>query len=86
MDKKRELPKDVNSILRNKKIEDITIKVIYKNWKGETGLRTIIPLSIFYGFNEFHKDEQWLMKVWDFDKEDYRTYALRDIKEWKMNS
>ncbi len=33
------------------------------------------------GYVEFHKVEQWLMKVWDLDKEDYRTYALRDVQE-----
>lgn len=77
------LPEDVSSILGDKNIEDIAIKVIYKNYRGEVGLRRIIPLDIFYGSSEFHKEQQWLMKVWDVDKKDYRTYALRDIQEWK---
>ncbi len=77
------LPEDVSSILGNKNIEEIAIKVVYKNWRGEIGLRRIIPLDIFYGSNEFHKEQQWLMRVWDVDKKDYRTYALRDIQEWK---
>lgn len=80
---KDKLPDDVISILGNKKIEDVAIKVVYKNWKEEVSLRTIIPLSIYFGNTEFHKDGQWLMKVWDVDKKDYRTYALRDIQEWK---
>lgn len=82
MDKK-ELPKDVQDALKGKRIEDIAIKVLYKNWKGEVNLRAIIPISIHYGSTEFHKEDQWLMKVWDVDKKDYRTYALKDIQEWK---
>ena len=78
-----DLPEEVRSVIGDRNIEDIAIKVVYKNWKGEVGLRTIIPLSIHHGKSDFHKDEQWLLKVWDIDKKDYRTYALRDILEWK---
>ena len=73
MEDRDKLPQEVISILGNKNIEDIVIKVIYKNYRGETGLRAIIPLSLYYGNTEFHKDEQWLLKVWDVAKKDYRT-------------
>ena len=79
----RELPKDVQDKLNNNKIEDITIEVLYKNWRGEIGVRKILPLDIYFGSTEFHKEQQWLMKVWDLDKEDYRTYALKNIQEWR---
>ena len=79
----RELPKDVQDKLNNNKIEDITIEVLYKNWRGEIGVRKILPLDIYFGSSEFHKEQQWLMKVWDLDKEDYRTYALKDIQKWR---
>lgn len=65
-----------------KNIFDAAIKLIYKNWRGEISERKIIPLSVFWGENKFHKGEQWLMKVFDLDKKDYRTYSLKDIKEW----
>lgn len=29
-----------------------------------------------------HLQEINLIKVFDLDKEDYRTYAIRDIQEW----
>ena len=61
---------------------DIPIKVKYKNWKGEIGIRTIIPFKIFYGRTTFHTDDQWLLAVWDIDKQDSRTYALTDIIEF----
>lgn len=79
----RELPEDVANSVGNRRVEDIAIEVIYKNYKGETGLRKIIPLGMYYGHNEYHKEDQWLLKVWDLDKWAYRDYALKDIIEWK---
>ncbi|MBD3280807.1 hypothetical protein GF389_04770 [Candidatus Dojkabacteria bacterium] len=58
------------------------VKLLYKNYKGVTKLRTVQPIEIWYGSTEYHKGAQWLMKVYDLDKEDYRDYALNDIKEW----
>lgn len=58
------------------------IKVVYKNWKGEVAERTIIPKQIFYGSTEWHQQEQWLLEVFDVDRNATRVYALCDIKEW----
>jgi len=77
-----EIPEDVKEKLSGRVLGDIAIKLEYKNWRGEVGIRTIFPLDIYYGSTEYHKEEQWLIKVWDLDKNDYRTYALRDIKKW----
>lgn len=60
----------------NKKL----VKIYYKNWKGESSIRTVYPLGPFYwGSNEFHKEEQWLFDVFDYDKQAKRTYAFKDI-------
>lgn len=64
--------------------EEKPIKVLYKNWKGEIGERTIIPKNIFYSSNEYHKEKQWLLEVFDIEKDALRTYALKDILEWKF--
>jgi hypothetical protein len=58
------------------------IKVKYKNWKGEIKVRKIIPLFIHYGCTEYHIEDQWLMDVWDEDKDAPRTYAMMDIIEF----
>ena len=63
-------------------MEGHPIKVRYKNWKGETAVRTIVPREIFFGSSEWHKEPQWLLKVFDVEKNAERTYALRDIQEW----
>lgn len=62
------------------------VKLRYKNWKGEVKVRTVWPMRIWYGSTEYHKDPQWLMKVYDMDKEDYRDYALRDVEEWGIQA
>lgn len=61
------------------------IKVKYRNWKGEVAVRTIVPKKIFYGSSEYHKGEQWLMEVYDVDKNESRTYALKDVLEWHFD-
>ena len=80
------LPEDVKKIIGDKRVEDVAIDVLYKNWQGQVGNRKIIPLSTSYGKTEYHKSEQWLLRVWDVDKNDYRTYALRDIQKWNFPS
>ena len=59
-----------------------TAKVKYKNYRGEVSVRTIIPKNIFFGKTDYHKEEQWLLKVWDVEKNSERVYALKDVLEW----
>jgi len=61
---------------------EIPIKVKYKNWQGQIGIRTIIPLPVHYGHTDFHSHDQWLLDVWDVEKDAQRTYALMDILEF----
>lgn len=58
------------------------LKVNYKNYKGETSIRTIIPAKVHYGHTDYHKEDQWLMDVWDVDKDAPRTYSMMDIIEF----
>lgn len=58
------------------------VKVRYVNWQGQEAVRTIIPLDIYWGKSEWHPEEQWILKVWDVEREAYREYAIKDIKEW----
>jgi len=77
-----ELPEDVRKVLGGGGLESSTVEVIYKNWRGETRPRKIIPLDFHYGNTEWHPDNQLLLRVWDLEKKDYREYAVRDIVEW----
>ena len=73
--------------LQHEKMTAVDIKkaisVLYTNWRGETAERQIIPIKIYWGSTEWHPENQWLLKVWDLERKAYRSYALKDIKEWR---
>lgn len=63
-----------------------SIRVYYSNWRGETAWRTIIPKEIYFGENQYHPHPQWMLRVFDVEKNAPRDYALRDIKEWDFST
>lgn len=60
------------------------VSILYKNWKGETDWRWILPLNIYFGKTEWHPEYQWLMEAFDLDKRAPRTFAVKDIQSWKV--
>lgn len=59
------------------------VTIVYTNYKGVTGTRRIVPIEILFGHNEWHTQDQWLMRALDIEKNAERTFALKDIKFWK---
>jgi predicted DNA-binding transcriptional regulator YafY len=55
------------------------IQFSYKNWRGETSMRTVLPIKIWWGKTDWHPHDQWLLKAFDMDKEQERDFALTDI-------
>ena len=66
--------------------EEPPIKYIYKNWKGEIGVRTIYPLDISYGSNEYHTEPTYLLRAWDLDKKAIRTFDMSELIPYKSES
>ena len=58
------------------------VKILYTNWRGEKSLRSIIPIKIWFGSTEWHKEKQWLLQALDTEKGAERDFALRDIVSW----
>ena len=58
------------------------VTIVYTNYKGVTGTRRIVPIEIIFGHNEWHTEDQWLMRALDLEKNAERTFALKDIKSW----
>lgn len=58
------------------------VKILYRNWKGETTWRTIYPHWIYFGETEHHKGPQYLLYALDIDKDEYRHFAMTDILQW----
>lgn len=55
------------------------IQFEYINYKGIKSTRNVIPMSLYFGATEFHPENQWLVTVYDLDKQCERTFALNDI-------
>jgi len=60
------------------------VRITYTNYRGETGERTIIPLELIFSKNEWHPQEQWMIRAIDVDKGAERTFTLKDIDGWKQ--
>ena len=59
-----------------------TVIILYTNWKGETRKREILLVSIEYKTTEYHKEEQWILNAKDIEKDEMRSFAIKDIKRW----
>ena len=58
------------------------VTILYTNYRGETALRTIEPIKIWFGGTEWHPEPQWLLDAIDIEKNDNRSFAMKDIKTW----
>lgn len=47
--------------------------------------RNIIPMSVEFKATQWHPEEQWILNAMDVDKNAQRAFAIKDIKEWKVN-
>lgn len=52
---------------------------MYKNYRGETRSRRIIPLGVRHGATPWHKKPQWLLDAIDDDTKETRSFALQDF-------
>lgn len=60
------------------------VVIDYTNWKGVRGMRRILPIRwVFVHDNEYHPGNQWLLKAFDFERDDYRDFAMSGIHSWK---
>lgn len=62
-----------------------TITIDYTNYRSERGIRNVMPMQVFFGANQFHKDgDQWFLEALDVDKKPpaVRHFALKNIHSW----
>lgn len=57
----------------------MVIKFKYKNWKGKTSDRTAEVKRIYKGTTKYHPEPQLLIEAFDYEKNEERTFAIRDI-------
>jgi len=60
------------------------VRIEYTNYRGSRSWRTIIPMGIEWGQNEWHTEAQWLLHAHDCDKHgSSRTFAIKNIHDWQ---
>lgn len=59
------------------------VEIDYTNWKNERSVRRIVPINVYFGSNQYHPEQQWLLEATDLDKNAPRTFAMKDIHSWK---
>lgn len=60
-------------------VELATLRFWYKNHRGESGWRNVIPSRVFYGTTEWHKEPGWLLEGFDTDRKQTRSFAFDSI-------
>ncbi len=63
-----------------------TLEFYYENWRGELGLRKVQDPRWFYGESKYHKGQQWFIHAFDLDRQDFRDFAVLDIRTFINNS
>ena len=62
----------------------VPVTIRYTNYRGETSTRSVMPLRIWFGTNEWHREPQWLMDGIDLRRSVERSFALAAITGWKQ--
>jgi hypothetical protein len=61
---------------------DQVVTVRYRNYRGETALRRVVPRDVWYGSTDWHPEPQWMINVLDVDRDVERSFAMRDIVDF----
>lgn len=62
------------------------VVIDYVNHRGERSMRRIVPDDVepfYFGETAWHAGPQWLLDARDLDKDEDRTFAMKDIHSWK---
>lgn len=70
----------IHLILFPKFEETGAVSVLYTNHRGETRLRSIRPVNLYWGSNQWHPEPQWLVDGIDTEIDQLRTFALKGMQ------
>jgi predicted DNA-binding transcriptional regulator YafY len=62
------------------------VHIDYVNWRGERGVRRIVPQRLYVADLEWHPGEQWVLDAWDVEKQAIRSFAMCGIRAWTPTS
>jgi len=62
------------------------ISFTYRNWRGETAMRSAVPKAVWFGTTEWHPEPGWFLFAYDLAKAQDRDFALKDCDFTGMQS
>lgn len=59
------------------------LELNYTNYRGENSNRKLLPINVWHGVSDFHKDQgnQWFLKAYDTEGQKIRDFAIKDFGE-----
>lgn len=60
------------------------VSIDYTNWRGERRVRTIRPIGVSFGHNQWHEKPQWLLQALDVEDGKVKTFAMSGIHSWQQ--
>lgn len=61
-----------------------TISFDYINYRGEDSARNARVTNVYIGSTEYHTGEQWLVDAIDLDKDEWRVFAAKDMRNMEV--
>lgn len=58
---------------------EVPITFFYRNWRGHSAIRSVLPRSVYFGSNKWHPTPQWFLRAIDLNRCEERDFALADI-------
>ncbi len=58
------------------------VYIRYKNYQGKIANRRILPKKFWFGATRWHSEKQYLLDALDMDKNQQRSFAMKDILAW----
>lgn len=62
------------------------IQFDYMNYRGEHSKRQAAYMGIYYGHNEWHPEDEFIMKAFDKEKKSVRYFAVKDISNLELTT
>lgn len=59
------------------------VDIDYTNWRGERRVRSIRPIRIEFGCNEWHPEPQYLLIAHDEQSNSERAFAMENIHSFR---
>lgn len=61
------------------------VVITYTNHAGETETRLVRPINIHFSVSPYHDsgEQEWLMEAFCEERNAGRTFAMKDVSEWR---